>query len=84
VLEADPAVLAKTIAGVQTVVRHYVDDCGFEGANVLTFAEECAGQSVFHLHFHIYPRKSGDGVFQIPKVKKCKFSLDEMQKKLQF
>jgi histidine triad (HIT) family protein len=84
ILDADPAGLAKTLAGVQTVSRHYIDDCGFEGVNVLTFAEPSAGQTVFHLHFHIYPRKSGDGVFEIPKSKKCKFSLADMQKKLQF
>jgi histidine triad (HIT) family protein len=84
VLDADPALLSKTLAGVQTVAKHYVDDCGFEGVNVLTFAEECAGQSVFHWHFHIYPRKSGDGVFEFPKFKKCNFSLAEMQKHLSF
>jgi diadenosine tetraphosphate (Ap4A) HIT family hydrolase len=37
---------------------------------------------VFHLHFHIIPRITGDGVFEFPKMKKCKHTLEEMRKKL--
>jgi histidine triad (HIT) family protein len=82
ILDAESAELAKVMEGVQAVARHYTQDCGFEGVSVLTFAEPCAGQSVFHLHFHILPRKPGDGVFEYPKFKKCKHTLAEMQEKL--
>lgn len=33
-----------------------------EGVNVIVNNERVAGQVVFHTHFHIIPRKSGDGV----------------------
>ena len=35
-----------------------------EGYNVLCNNGRAAGQLVDHLHFHIIPRNSGDGVFQ--------------------
>ena len=35
-----------------------------EGYNVLCNNGRAAGQIVDHLHFHIIPRNSGDGVFQ--------------------
>ncbi|MDR3283813.1 MAG: HIT family protein [Treponema sp.] len=84
VLDAEPEELSKTLAGVQAVARHYVKDCGYDGASVVTFAEPCAGQSVFHWHFHVYPRKNGDGLFVFPKFKKCTRSLSAIQKLLQF
>ena len=34
-----------------------------EGYNVLCNTSRAAGQLVDHLHFHIIPRKTGDGVF---------------------
>ena len=36
---------------------------GAEGCNVLCNNGRAAGQLVDHLHFHIIPRKSGDGLF---------------------
>jgi histidine triad (HIT) family protein len=82
-LDVPPDVLAQVMAGVQKVARHYVDACGFRGVNVLNFSEPCAGQTVFHLHFHILPRTPGDGVFAMPREKKCKFTLPQMRERLQ-
>jgi histidine triad (HIT) family protein len=43
---------------------------GADGYNVLCNNGRAAGQVVDHLHFHIVPRKSGDGVFtQWPSFK---------------
>ena len=33
-----------------------------DGINILQNNGEAAGQSVFHLHFHIIPRRQGDGL----------------------
>jgi histidine triad (HIT) family protein len=83
ILDCGDDELARVMAGVKKITAHYLER-GFEGANILTFTEPSAGQTVFHLHFHIIPRVSDDGVFAFPKIKKCKHTLEEMQKKLQF
>ena len=52
------------IAGVVSSVM------GADGYNVLCNNGRAAGQIVDHLHFHIVPRKTGDGVFaQWPSYK---------------
>lgn len=62
VLDCDKEYLEATIDTVKKISGHYVDDCGFEGVNVLNASGESAQQSVFHLHFHIIPRRAGDGI----------------------
>lgn len=47
---------------VQKISRHFVDDCGFDGVNILNASGKAAQQSVFHLHIHIIPRKDNDGL----------------------
>ena len=66
VLDCEAEYLAATAATVQKIARHYVDDCGYDGVNIVNASGEAAQQSVFHLHFHIYPRKNGDGVDLFP------------------
>jgi histidine triad (HIT) family protein len=34
---------------------------GADDFNIIVANGKCAGQEVFHLHFHLFPRKSGDG-----------------------
>lgn len=62
VLDCDEAYLQAVITAVQKISRHYVDDCGFTGVNVLNASGLSAQQSVFHLHFHIIPRRENDGL----------------------
>jgi histidine triad (HIT) family protein len=82
IMDCDDDELACLIRTVKKIAAHYVESCGFEGANILSFAEPCAGQTVFHLHFHVIPRVADDGVFAFPRFKKCRHTLEEMQKKL--
>ena len=49
-------ILSNLILAVKKISKHYIEDCGFEGINILNNNFEIAGQSVFHLHFHIFPR----------------------------
>ncbi|MCX5634157.1 MAG: HIT family protein [Phycisphaerae bacterium] len=56
VLSAVAAVLPKITAAVAAAT-------GADGYNVLCNNGRAAGQLVEHLHFHIIPRKTGDGVF---------------------
>jgi len=35
---------------------------GAEGFNLLMNNHKCSGQAIFHAHFHVIPRRTGDGV----------------------
>lgn len=54
-------VLAQLMHAVQRVSQHCAGKCGYPGVNLLNASGACAGQSVPHLHFHIIPRRPGDG-----------------------
>lgn len=56
ILDCDENTLSEVIKTVRLVSKHYVDNCGFKGINVINASGEEAQQSVFHLHFHILPR----------------------------
>lgn len=58
-LDADPAVLAKLIPVVQKLARAAQDAFDADGIYIAQFNEPAAGQTVFHLHFHIVPRHDG-------------------------
>jgi diadenosine tetraphosphate (Ap4A) HIT family hydrolase len=58
-LDADPVVLAKVIAVVQKLARAAKDAFDADGITISQFNEAAAGQTVFHLHFHIVPRIDG-------------------------
>lgn len=78
VLDCDPVVLAKVMGAVQKVANHYVNDCGFGGVNVLNASGQDAEQSVFHLHFHVIPRKKDDGVNSWPFHDKFDYDLAQI------
>jgi histidine triad (HIT) family protein len=58
-LDADPAVLARTMTVVQKVARAAVKAFNADGFQVRQYNEPAGGQTVFHLHFHIMPMKEG-------------------------
>lgn len=59
ILDADPATLAALIPVVQKVAIAAKKAFDADGITILQFNEAPAGQSVFHLHFHVVPRKDG-------------------------
>ncbi|MFM8746174.1 MAG: HIT family protein [Aestuariivirga sp.] len=61
-LDAEPAVLGALMATVQNVARAVRKAFNAEGVLIQQFNEAAAGQSVFHLHFHVLPRHAGVGL----------------------
>ena len=78
VLDCDTDILAKVMQTVQKVANHYVNNCGFSGVNILNASGKDADQSVFHLHFHIIPRKADDGVNAWPFHDKFDYNLAQI------
>lgn len=58
-MDEDPAVLAPLILGVQRVTRAVRAALKPDGILVTQFNGSTAGQTIFHLHFHIIPRWEG-------------------------
>ncbi len=75
-LSAVAAVLPKITAAVASAT-------GADGYNVLCNNGRAAGQLVEHLHFHIIPRKTGDGVFtQWPAFKYPQGRIEKIAEKI--
>ena len=55
-LDANPEELAALMASVQKVANAAKQAFGAEGVLIQQFNEPAAGQTVFHLHFHVLPR----------------------------
>ena len=56
---ADPAVLAKVIPVVQKLANAAKEAFDADGVYVAQFNEAAAGQTVYHLHFHVIPVYEG-------------------------
>jgi len=48
---------------IQKTAKKLLDRFGADGFNIINNASKAAGQIVDHVHFHILPRKEGDGYF---------------------
>ncbi|GEO98046.1 HIT family protein [Methylobacterium haplocladii] len=58
-LDADPVVLARLIAVAQRVGRAVTAAFEADGLTVFQYNEAAGGQTVFHLHVHLVPRREG-------------------------
>jgi histidine triad (HIT) family protein len=59
-LDADPAVLSGVMPTVQKLARAVKAATRADGLRLVQFNEAPAGQSVFHLHFHLIPAYEGE------------------------
>lgn len=57
--DADPAVFGPAVAMVQKLGNAAVTALGADGFRLVQFNEAPAGQTVFHLHFHMIPAYDG-------------------------
>lgn len=58
-LEEEPQVLSNLVLGVQRVTRAVRAALNPDGILVTQFNGSAAGQTIYHLHFHIIPRWEG-------------------------
>ena len=68
ILDCDVETLHHLMDTVKKVSNHCVENCGYDGVNLLNASDESAGQSVPHFHIHIMPRKRGDGIDTWPNL----------------
>jgi len=61
-LDADPATFKALYETVQVIGRAVKDAFGAEGVLVQQFNEPAAGQTIFHLHVHVIPRRAGENL----------------------
>ena len=80
VLDCDSQTLAHVMDTVKFISNHLVDNCGFDGVNILNASGAGAEQSVFHLHFHILPRKKDDGFKTFPQLPENPMSKEDVLK----
>ncbi len=67
-LDADGAV-AEVSSLLESTGRLLVERLGADGINVFQASRAPAGQTVFHLHFHLFPRWSGDGMLNVHSIR---------------
>lgn len=82
VLDCDEEYLAACMKTIKKIGNHLTQNCGFSGINVLNASGKDAEQSVFHLHFHILPRKENDGMHTFPTLEQNSECLEEICNKL--
>ena len=78
ILDCDVDTLSHLMYTVKKIANYCVDECGYEGVNLLNARDESAGQSVPHFHIHIIPRKKDDGLDTWPKFDGAKHKIEEI------
>lgn len=78
----DPSALAEITPAITTVARTLVDKLDAAGINMLSNCGEAAGQSVFHLHVHLVPRREDTGGVPGIVQRQASTDLDEVHAKI--
>ena len=82
ILDVDPEELAYLIKIAQKIAKTAKSVFAADGVNVFQFNEPAAGQTVFHLHVHVIPRKDGVPLKPPASIKEDPTVLAEQQKRL--
>ncbi len=85
ILDCDYDTLNAIISTVKLVSNHLVENCGYDGVDIMSANDESAGQSLPHFHIHIIPRCCNDGLGGIgewPSFKGAKHEIEAIYKKV--
>jgi histidine triad (HIT) family protein len=82
ILDVDPDELAYLIKIAQKIAKTAKSVFAADGVNVFQFNEPAAGQTVFHLHVHVIPRKDGVPLKPPASIKEDPAVLAEQQQRL--
>ncbi|CDJ35448.1 HIT domain-containing protein, putative [Eimeria mitis] len=77
VMELDEEQAANVLKELPRLCRAVQRATNCDGVNVLHNGGPAAGQIVHHLHFHVLPRRGGDGLFSQPQSAKSMITADE-------
>lgn len=77
--EIDEEALADLMVKAQRIAKKVVKALNAKGFNILINTNECAGQSVMHLHVHIIPRYDESDTVKI-EFKENSFDLEALAK----
>ena len=81
VFDVDEKTLFEVSKATKEIACHY-KKLGFDAVNILNASGKDAQQTVMHLHFHILPRKQGDGFDGFPKLPGTQTDFEEQLKLL--
>ena len=85
VLDCDAETARRVMDTVRRVSLHLKENCGYDAVDLMSACGEAAGQTMFHWHVHIIPRKQNDGLGgkgQWPTPIGAKHAIEEMHLRL--
>jgi histidine triad (HIT) family protein len=82
IVDIAPDDLAHVIQTAQKIARAAMTVFGADGITIQQFNEPAGGQVVFHLHFHVVPRKNGVAMKPPASVKEDAAVLAEQAQRL--
>lgn len=83
ILEVDDSDLAHIILVTKKLANKIMDKLNAKGVNILTNANEVAGQTVMHFHLHIIPRYDDNDKIEINFTDRAnEVDLDEILNKI--
>lgn len=60
VSDVKPELIAEVMKVAQAVSKLMIDNLGAEGINIMHSTGRSAGQTIYHFHVHVLPRRVGD------------------------
>ena len=82
ILDCNDEYLINVMRTVKRISNHLVDNCGYDGVNLINASDESAGQDVFHFHIHTIPREAGDSIKAWPNFDGAKTETEEIFKRI--